>query len=120
MTLPAVLSLIAAVLGTAVLLGGVIAVLFTQFKRNTSAILREQNADQSNRITTLEADRAKCKEELAAMKAALEVVTGAAAVAELRKAVAAMHAEVVRRLDNLWDRRTQDIPVEHDRRRPTP
>lgn len=111
------IGLVTAVLMLASLMAGVIAVLFSQLKKNTNQIIRDENADLRSRLTTVEKERDALKERVAAMEGALAVVTGNTAVAELRGALEGYHEELSRRLDNLFKRRNDDLPVEHDRRR---
>ena len=101
----AILSVAGAVLGLAVLLGGVIAVLFSQLRRNTTAIVREENEDLRNRLRTVEMLEETCKERLASQEATTQVlsdmVTGASAVSELGALVGSNHEDVIRRLDTI-------------------
>lgn len=98
-----------AVLGLAVLLGAVIAVLFTQFRKNTMAILREENADLRLRLTTVEKHEKECKLRLAELETTTrhmaDMLTGAAAVAELATTVAFNHNDLLKRLEKLAARR---------------
>lgn len=96
------ISFAAGVLGLAVLLGGVIAVLFSQLRRNTTSIVREENNDLRLRLETVEKRENECKERLAALetttKHVVDMLSGAAAVTALETTVAFQHNEVLERL----------------------
>lgn len=109
----AVLSFAGAVMGLAVLLGGVIAVMLSQLRRNTTSIVREENEDLRQRLASVEAQEKECKEALATqaaahgermakaeatMKVLSDMVTGASAVVELTTVVSTNHSETLNRL----------------------
>lgn len=110
------ISLVASVFGLAILMAGAIAVVFSQAKKNGRDYVRQENADLTVRLETVEKERDELKERVAALEGALAVVSGMSAVTELRAAVTAYHEELTKRLDRLWDRRMCDEPVVHDRR----
>lgn len=108
------LSVVASVLGLAMLLGGAVAVLFSQLRRNTTQIVREENQDLRDRLRTVEQLEEECKERLTKAETTIQVVsdmvTGASAVAELATLVAFNHDEMLRRLDRLDERMERGQP----------
>lgn len=109
----ALVSLVSAVIGLAILLGGAVAVLFSQLKKNTNQIIRDENDDLTRRLKTVETKEEECKERLSKQEATTKVltdmVTGTTAVADLSTVVAGYHAELVNRLDALDHRHAELI-----------
>lgn len=101
----AVLGLVGGLLTVLTTIALAIAVLWSQLRRNTTAIIREENEDLRNRLRTVEQLEESCKERLSELEATTSVlkdmVTGTSAVAELATAVAFNHAEILRRLDHI-------------------
>lgn len=107
-TSSAAVSFVAAVLGLAVLLGAVIAVLFSQLRRNTTALVREENEDLRKRLDTVIVAEKECSVRLAKQEATTKIlsdlVTGTTAVKELSMIVTANHEAIVTRLDKMGKR----------------
>lgn len=99
------IALVSAIIGLAILLGGSIAVLFAYLKKTTKDILRVENSDLRDRLTTVEKAEDECKERLvraeSTIKTLTDVVTGASAVAELKETVERHHQTILARLDRL-------------------
>lgn len=98
-----IIGFISAVLGLAALVGAAIAVLFSQLRKNTTQIVREENEDLRKRLVTVESAEEQCKDRLAKQEATTQVlsdmVTGASAVSDLAAVVTANHAEILKRLE---------------------
>lgn len=101
----AAIQLVAAVIGTAILLGGAVATLFFFSKRNTQDFVRQENVDIRSRLATVEESEKACQKRLNKAEATIatltEVFSGHNAVVELRGIVDEHHHSVMARLDEL-------------------
>lgn len=100
-----VLAFVGATLALAITLGGVLAVVFTYLKKTTKDIVREDRDDLQKRLHTVEEAEKQCNERLVSLESTTQhmadMLSGAAAVAELATTVAFNHDEILRRLDAL-------------------
>lgn len=108
-------NLVAGVVGVTLLLAGVIAVLFSQLRKNTTQIVRDENADLRERLVTVEGQvvaaekrEENCKERLTDLETTsrhlADMLTGASAVADLATLVAFHHDEQAAALRRVLDK----------------
>lgn len=109
---PAILGLVATVIGIATALGIAVAILFAHYKNQNKDILRKDIVDLNNRLSTVEESNVRlekseedCKRRLAQNETTIatltEAVTKAAAVAELTMRVDENHQAVMAKLNQL-------------------
>lgn len=113
-----VITFVTAVLIVTGLLGGSLALLFSQFKKNAGDYLRQENKDLlasldavRGRVEIMEESEAQCKQTLEKHEVTIQVLTdmvkGTSAVSELATMVAFNHDETVTLLRTIDSRLAQ-------------